>query len=377
MRTQVKRLLPDPASLRNVSYPWDPSLPLDDVIQWPSPAAQPSSRPTGTEQGAPVPTCSFAAGCTRGPALAAAGPAAASASPCSMSEEPDEAPSLASNQQRKDAILAKQGGDSGIGRISSHPLPSDATAQAVSAAADALKAASLQPKHTSLTGASHAPACGEGRGMPAPLECQVAPATCGGRAAQPADGAALVGGPPRADGYLAQYVQQQGRPCGTQPAGASGGGKLAGGGGRAVNLTASSGSAAWGGVLDPLPGEEPPQRMDLRPSELTVSEAEDVCLPALHLKRTILASLAAKADPLTCTVHRSPCPVRQASSQAPPWHACSVFCRGAAPPPASRALVDRRAAACLPAPRPWLGGPVGTTGALQAVSAALCCIGQL
>jgi hypothetical protein len=186
-------------------------------------------------------------------------------------------PSFPCNQQRKDAIRAKHGG--GSGSSSSIPLTADATAQAVSAAADSLKSASLQPKQGAAPAAHGAPSLDwlqsvfdKGQSKLASLGRQVAPAVSGGRAAQPAEDATCAGAP-RADGYLAQYVQQQERPSGLQPArsGPSGTSKQASGSGRVVSLTASSGSAAGAAPLGDPRDEDLPQRLDLRPSKLTVS----------------------------------------------------------------------------------------------------------
>ena len=227
---QVKRLLPDPPSLRGVVYPRDPSVLLDDVI------LRPSSAPPSPTKPAPL----------------AASAAAAATTSAASDMDIEEAPRLHPvplNQQRKDAIRAKQGG-----AVAPPPLAVPAGIIA------ALQTASLQEVVEKGQQAGQAAgAAGQG-GDPA-----------GGGSTAAAHGQAAAGKSSPADGqqgYLQQYVQQQQQqrevdaPL-SKPAGSSGVGV-----GKAIFLTATSARGLGQPRDDAPPGDT--QQLDMRPSKLTV-----------------------------------------------------------------------------------------------------------
>lgn len=152
--SQVKRLLPDPPSLRGITYARDPAIVLDDVI------LRPPSAPSSPAKAAPL-----------GMAAAAAAGGAAAGGVTDMEVDGGEAPTLPAvplNQQRKEAIRAKSASGGGGGGTPS--------ALVVGGLAAALQAASLQPlaavREAKGSGAAPAPAA-------APASIRAAPASGG------------------------------------------------------------------------------------------------------------------------------------------------------------------------------------------------------
>lgn len=232
---QVKRLLPDPPSMRGVVYSKDPSIVLDDTI------LRPPSAPSSPAKPAPL-------GAAVG---AAAGSGADAGGLADMQVDGDEAPVLPAvpmNQQRKDAIRAKSAGSSGgtaSGAVSAGGL------------AAALQAASLSP----LSAVKEAQ--GSGAAAAAPPGIRAAPAA-GGQ--QRLDWLSSVFGKD-ADKKAGGGGAGNGSPdlLGASPA-ASAGKAAAGGSGPTINLTATAAGAQWvsgGGV----------ERVDMRPNTVTVSMA--------------------------------------------------------------------------------------------------------
>ena len=232
-------MLPDPPSERGIVYPKDPSIVLDDVI------VRPASAP---------------------PPPAAAAPAAPAASAADLMEVDDALvlPAVPLNQQRKEAIRAKQaGGEAGAGSGgAAGAMPRAADADSAASIAEALHAANLDGRSAPASGIRAAPSPGSQGGGGAWLA-----AVFGKQGRRPEAGDAgglLAAGPPSAGSYLQHHLrqqqqQQQQLPL-SMPAG-DGGSKAAtlSGGGRPVfNLTASSGTAAGlGDHLTPV---------DMRPS---------------------------------------------------------------------------------------------------------------
>ncbi|PRW34077.1 MAP kinase phosphatase 6 [Chlorella sorokiniana] len=230
---QVKRLLPDPPSMRGVVYSKDPSVVLDDVI------LRPPSAPSSPPKAAPL-----------GVVCAAAGSGGADAGGrADMEVDGDEAPVLPTvpmNQQRKEAIRAKSAGGSAGG---SAPATVVAGGQAA-----ALQAASLQP----LTAVKEA----QGSGAAAAPSIRAAPAA-GGQ--QRLDWLSSVFGKD-ADKKAAGGGGSAGQDLLGASLAASAGKAAAGGSGTTINLTATAVGAQWasGGV----------ERVDMRPNNVAVGLPE-------------------------------------------------------------------------------------------------------
>jgi hypothetical protein len=173
--------------------------------------------------------------------------------------EVEEAPHLHPvplNQQRKDAIRAKQGG-----AMAAPPLGMPAGIIAALQAASLLEAVEKGQQAGQTAGA-------------AGQWC--APAGSGSIAAAHGQAAAGKGSPADAQqGYRQQYVQQQQQqqqqPGMDAPPSKPAGSSSVGGSGKAIFLTASSARGLGQPFDDAAPGDT--QQLDMRPSKLTVGGA--------------------------------------------------------------------------------------------------------
>lgn len=226
--------------MRHVAYPKDPLVVLNDGI-----LRLPPASPAARAATALVP-----------PPIAAAAAAAADADLMEVVEEAQLLPEVPLNQQRKEAIRAKQaGGITGVARStgdSAHPAPTSAEGIAA-----ALQAASLDGRSVPV------PVPGSIRaaptsGAPRASSAQWLASMFGKQARRPEAGDAgglLAAGHP-APSYLQHHLQRQQPP---PPSTDSSSKAALGGSGRPTfHLTASSGSAA--GVGDHL------TPVDMRPS---------------------------------------------------------------------------------------------------------------
>lgn len=299
---QVKRLLPDPPSVRGVQYPRDPTIVLDDRILRPgSPApAMPAAVAAPARSPLPVPSSAVAVPmhATQRPGSRMAASAADVAAELAEMEI-DDAPALPSvpvNQQRKTAIrAAAQAGAGGLAAALGGM--GRAAGSALSSALQARPSAALagQPGegNEAAIAASPGPADRQrdwlqsvfGKGLTRHGQHG------SGSGVGATTGSALTSGPAvepsqqlRQAGYLRQYIQQQQRISGSD------GGKP-GSGAAAIFLMASSSSAADTAGADGQPvdactqGET--QLLDMRASKLTVrakfafdgiSTDTDICL---------------------------------------------------------------------------------------------------
>ena len=243
---QVKRLLPDPHSVRGVAYAKDPALVLDGAILRP-PSVPPSpTRPASTATAA-APAVVLAASACQGLAGMEV-------------DEPGDLPAIPLNQQRKDAIRAKQAASAHGGGGAAEGLTADGLAAA-------LQAASLQ-----TPGIPSAP--GQQQRSQADWLQSVFDKGVQQPGAPPTGAAGIPAGPHPS--FLQRQVQQH--LSSALPPGIPSG-KTAGSGGNAIHLTASAGGAVWRGE-----GEGDVQRVDLRPNAVTVSEVWGgrVCSGSAH-----------------------------------------------------------------------------------------------
>lgn len=261
---QVKRLLPDPPSMRGVVYPRDSSVILDDVILRPSSAA--SAKPAAA---APAPTAPVPVPPSRGSAGGAAAAAAALSDGVAVLQL-DDVPAMSHvpvNQQRKEAIRAA--------KASGSP-PASPPSAAATALSTALHGAGLQPHTAAAAAAAAIPASRP----PADRQRDWLASVFGKAAAQPgvgADAARRVPtsvpqqSPGQHAGYLKAWQQQHSHLHQQQQEQQAGAGKLSAG--TPVFLTATAGSAAgapaplYGAGADLHAASEP---VDLRPSLLHV-----------------------------------------------------------------------------------------------------------
>ncbi|EFN57179.1 hypothetical protein CHLNCDRAFT_143577 [Chlorella variabilis] len=294
---QVKRLLPDPPSLRGVVYPRDPSLVLDDgaIVRPPSAAAALAAVKVAASGSASSRQGSVHGVGAGGAGAAGAGPAAAGLAACGVAagvdmevEEGQVLPPVPINQQRKDAIKAKQGGGGGGGG----GAPSAATGAPASASGltQALQAASLDAREAEEAAGGPAPAPGssqrtdwlqsvfdKGQSKLAALRAGGGsiPATHSKPAPPPSDAMVQQQQQQQEGGYLKQYMEQQQQLAAAAPGSAPpkpGAGKAAGAGGQPVIAITASSRGLPPGVA--LFEEEDSQAVDMRPSKVTVAVPE-------------------------------------------------------------------------------------------------------
>ena len=337
---QVKRLLPDPPSVRGVLHPRDPSIVLDAAILRPgSPApvasAQaraPVSSPLPAQVAVPTPPA-------QRPSSRAA-PSAAEVAAKLAETEIDDAPALPSvpvNQQRKQAIrAAKQAGSGGLaaalggmGRAAGSALSSALQAGSLQARPAAATAGQPDEASTAAIPASPSPAEQQRDWLQSVFgKSLMRHGQPGGTVSSASGASAAVAQPPRSSsavdtshhlrqsGYLEQYVQQQQRLSGSA-------GKQ-GSGAPTIFLTATSGSAAADGGVSVQPADAcaplEAQRLDMRPSKITVSAhaAVRACQSAaqMHVSQVWLATAAGlRGVQRSLTyVHAMPCMHCQSAS---------------------------------------------------------------
>lgn len=299
---QVKRLLPDPPSMRGVVYPRDPSIVLDDVIVRPSSAStaapavplQPCSASSraGTSPAPPTSLSARAGGGSSVAASAAAGPLPGGDIDDMEIDEVSLLPTVPVNQQRKEAIrAAKQQVGAGNGTAA---IGGPAVAGAAASLAAALQAAGLQPHTAAVAAAAAAPAA-----IPAPLspaerqrdwlssvfgkslsrgaqrgEAPPASSIAAAHAAALSHRQQQQQDQERQASYLQRYVQHQQQHQSQHHQEHKDGGIAGKGGnkGGVICLTASSGATASiiGTPYDPADGGGDAQLVDMRPSKLTV-----------------------------------------------------------------------------------------------------------